>query len=135
MAEVLGEARVAGEDHGQQRARVEVGGGEDAQLGQDRGGHFLGLIDQEHRAQAGGFEVGEPGLAQGPEAGPAVMGLERYAEELAELAVEVGDAALGPGQDRRGEVREGLEVVGQEAQGHRLAGEPGHDNRWFPGPG
>ncbi len=122
MAKVLSQALIAAQDHGQKRAGVEVGGGEDAQLGQDRGGDLLGLVDEQHRAQAGGLDVGAPGLAQGPEAGPAVMGLEGHAEELAELAVEVGDAALRPGQDRGGEVREGLEVVGHEAQGHRLAG-------------
>jgi hypothetical protein len=63
-----------------------------------------------------------PALPQGFEASPAVVRGEGDAEELAELAIEVGHSALGPGQLPELDVGEVAEFVGEQSQGHRLAG-------------
>ena len=44
----IGEATVAGEDDGEQRAGVELGAGQQAQLAEHGGEHLLGLVDEEH---------------------------------------------------------------------------------------
>jgi hypothetical protein len=49
--------------------------GEQAQFVEDGRVHFLRLVDQHHRTQEGGLQVGQPALAQGLEATPAVMAL------------------------------------------------------------
>src|SRR5947209_1427320 len=79
-------------------------GGENAQLGQDGGGHFLGLVDEQRGSAAGGLDVGEPGFAEDLETAPAVVGREDDAEELSHLAVEVAEPALRPGEDADGDV-------------------------------
>jgi len=66
--------------------------------------------------------VGDPPLAQGLEPAPAVVGLELDAEELAHLAVEVGDVALGVGESADRDLAQGFEALGQDAQHHALAG-------------
>ena len=114
-AQALGEPGVAGEDDAEQLLGVEVLAGEDAQLAEDGGEGLLGLVDDEHGAASGGGDVVGPAGAQGLEAGPAVVGGERDAEEVAELAVEVHGAALG--------VLDGADDdVGQSAQRARRAG-------------
>jgi hypothetical protein len=65
--------------------------------------------------------VGVPALAQRLEAAPSVVGLERDAEEVAHLAVEVGDVALGVGQRAHGHVAQLCEPLGQQPQRHALA--------------
>ena len=113
---------VAGEHDGQEGSGVEVGGGEDAQLGEHRAGDLLGLVDEQDGAVSGGLDLSAPGFAEGLEAGPAVVRGERDAEEVAELAVEVGQGALGPGEHADGDVGELVEGVGELAQGDGLAG-------------
>ncbi len=49
LPQELQQSPVSREDHRQERRGVEVGAGEDPQLGQDFAGHLLGLVDQEHR--------------------------------------------------------------------------------------
>src|ERR1700674_2083355 len=73
-AELLGEAGGAAEDDGEDGARIELGGGEDAQLGEDRGGHLLGFVDEQDGAAPGGLDVGEPGLAEDLEAATYRLG-------------------------------------------------------------
>ncbi len=66
--------------------------------------------------------MGEPAFAQGLEAAPAVVGLERDAEEITEFAVEVGQIALWMGQHTDGQIGESGQALGQQAQGDTLAG-------------
>ena len=114
-AKELGEALVAGEDDAQQGARVELRGGEQAQLVHDRGGELLGLVDEQHRTQARGVEVGEPAGTQRLEAHPAVVGSEFDGEQVAELTVEVGEVGAGVGERGDGEVGQALEARGEQA--------------------
>ncbi len=118
----LGQTGVAAEDGVEQAARIEVGAGQDAQLTQHLGAHLLRLVDQQHRTHQGRLDVGLPLLTQGLEAAPAVALRERHAEKVAQLAVEVGDAALRMADHTDGDVAQAREPVGQDAQGHRLAG-------------
>ena len=113
--------------HGEDGSGVEVGGGQDPELGQDRRGDLLSLVDEEHRPVASGLDVCQPPLAQRLEAGPSVVRRESHAEQLAELAVEVGDGALGPGQHPDLDVAQLVQVCGQDpsapptfrSRGHR----------------
>ena len=58
------QAIVAGEHHGGDGARVEVGSGEEVDFGEHRVGCFLSLVDEQQRAHAGVVEMGETALAQ-----------------------------------------------------------------------
>ena len=49
VAELLGEPLVATEDDGEKTTGVEVGAGEDAELGKHGGVHFLSFIDEQQR--------------------------------------------------------------------------------------
>jgi hypothetical protein len=73
-AELLSEAGIAAEHDGENRARIELGGGEDAQLGEDRGRHLLGFVDEQDGTAAGGLDVGEPGFAEDLEAAQRLCG-------------------------------------------------------------
>ena len=96
-AQALEQAAVAGEHDGQQDVAVEAGGGQQAQLGEHGGQHLLGLVDDQHRSRQRGVDVGLPALAQDLGAGPAVVRGELDAEQVAHLAVEVGEAGLRAG--------------------------------------
>ena len=121
-AKLLCEPGVTAQDDGEDGARVEVGRGEDAQLGEDGRGISWASSTSRTGTVACGLDVGEPLLAQGLEAGPAVVGSEGHAEELAQLAVEVGDGALWPGEHAHLDVPEAAQVAGEDSQGDRLAG-------------
>ena len=113
---------VARENDAQDGARVEVGRGEQAHLGQHRVGELLCLVDEQERAQAGLAQVGAPVLAQPLEADPAVVVGQGDAEEVGEFVVEVGDAGRGTGQHRDPQPLGVLETVGEQAKRHALAG-------------
>ena len=121
-AEALDEAAVAGEHHGEEDVRVEPGRGEQPQLGEDRQQHLLRLVDDEHRPGERGVDVGLPAVAQDLGAAPAVVRVELDAEEVAHLAVEVGEAGLRAGEDADLDVAQGGEPLGEDAQRDRLAG-------------
>ena len=74
--------------------------GEQAHLGEHGVLEFLRLVDEQERAHAGVVEVGTPALAQHLEAVPAIVVDQGDAEQLAHLAVEVGEARGGMGQQR-----------------------------------
>ena len=63
-----------------------------------------------------------PAGAQGFESGPAVVGGERYAEEVPELAVEVHGAALRVLDGADEDVGQGAKALGEQAQGDALSG-------------
>ena len=117
-----GEPAVACEDHAEQGLRVEAGARQQPQLGQGGGVHLLRLVDQQHGAQAGRFQVGEPALAQGFEAGPAVVGADADGEDIAQFAVEVGQVALRVADHADGQVVAAGQAVGEHAQGDAFAG-------------
>jgi hypothetical protein len=66
--------------------------------------------------------VGVPLVAQRLEAAPAIARGEGHTEEVAELAIEVGDPALGVLDDADHDVAQRGEPRGDEAQGGGLAG-------------
>ncbi len=120
-AELLGEPAVTAEHDGEKGAGVELGGGEQAELIEDRGLHLLRFIDDEDRTEKRGLDVRLPALAEDAGAGPAIVRRELDPEEVAEFAVEVGDAALRSAEDADGEILVGGELVDQQPEGDRLA--------------
>ena len=120
--QALDEPGVAGQDDGQQDVGIELGGGEQAQFGKDSRGHLLGLVDDEHRPGKGAVDMRLPALAQDLGAAPAVVGAQLDAEEVAHLAVEVGDVGLRPADHADHDVAFGRQLLGQDAQTGGLAG-------------
>lgn len=110
-----------GEDDAQELPGVEVVAGEDAQLVEDGGERFLGLVDDQDGPHECGLNVLAPALAQGLESGPAVVTGERYPEEIGELAVEVHRAALRVLHGADGDVRQLLQALAEKAQRDALA--------------
>jgi hypothetical protein len=88
---------------------------------QHRGLHLLRLVHDEDRPEERRVDVRLPLLAQCLRAGPAVVGRQRHAEEVTQLAVEVGDAALRPGEQRHLHVAQRREALDEEPQGGTLA--------------
>ncbi len=85
-----------------------------------RRGAFPGLrrpAAQQYGAISGRLDIGDPGLAQCLEAGPAVVRSQGDAEEIAELTIEVAEAALGSCEHRRAGARDD----GEDAQSDGLA--------------
>ena len=103
-----GQAVVAGQNDGQDRAGVQVGAGQQAQFGQDQGVHLLGFVDDQHRPIGGGLDVGEPLFPEGFGAVPAVIGREGHAEQMAQFAVKVGHFSLGSGQGADAQIPQAL---------------------------
>src|SRR5665213_14125 len=121
-AEALDQARVAGEDDTEELARVELLAGKDAQLVEDGGQRLLGLVDDEDRTAEGGGDVLGPARPQRLESGPAVVGVQRHAEEITKLAVEIHRARLGMLDGADDDVAHRLEPFAEQAQGDALAG-------------
>ena len=123
------EPTVAGEYDREQDVRVEPGGTQQAQLGENGRQHLLRLVDDQDRPRQRGVDVGLPALAQHLGAGPAVVGAEFDAEQVAHLAIEVGEIGLGPAAQADLDVTLLREPLGENAQGDRLAcaGSPGDE--------
>ena len=121
-AQAFEQAAVAGEHDGQQDMAVETRRGQQAQLGEHGGRHLLGLVDDQHGPRQRGVDVGLPALAQHLGAGPAVVRAQLDAEQVAHLAIEVGEAGLGPADDADLDVALLAEALGENAQGDGLAG-------------
>ena len=122
VSELLGEATVAGQHHGEQDAGIEAGAGQQPQFVQDDGTHLLGFVDEQHRVDQRGFKVLLPALAQHLRAGPAVVWAQRHGEEITELAVKIGQIALRAGQRPDVDFRELLQPFGQQPQHHAFPG-------------
>ena len=120
--QAVGQALIAGQDDGQDGAGVQVGAGQQAQLGEDQRVHFLGFVDDEHGPIERAVDVCEPFFPQRFGAVPAVVGRERHAKQVAQFAIEVGQVGLGPGQDADAQIAQVAQVLGQDAQGGALAG-------------
>jgi hypothetical protein len=82
----------------------------------------LSFVDDEHGFAAALVDVGEPLLAQRLAACPAIVGREADAEEVAELAVEVGVVALGAAENADLEVASRFDASGTEAQRGAFSG-------------
>ncbi len=93
-----GQTLIAGQNDGENGAGVQLGAGQQAQFRQDRGVHFLGLVNDEHGAISGGLDMSEPFFTQAFGAMPAIIGREGHAEQMAQFAVKVGHFSLGPSQ-------------------------------------
>lgn len=115
-AESLGQSFIAGEDDAEKRAGIEVLAGKQAQLVEDIGAHLLGLINEEDGAEESGADVLVPTSAQCLEAAPPVRRSERDIEDIANLAIEIGDAALRVIDDTEHDVALFLQAVGQDAE-------------------
>jgi hypothetical protein len=63
-----------------------------------------------------------PAIAQHLGAGPSIVWGEFDAEQVAHLAVEVGEAGPGPAEDADLDIALSAEPLGENAQRHRLAG-------------
>ena len=100
---------------------VEPGGAQQAQLGENGRQHLLRLVDDQDRPRQRGVDVGLPALAQHLGAGPAVVRAELDAEQVAHLAIEVGEIGLGPAAQADLDVALRREPLGENAQGDRLA--------------
>ena len=120
--EEIGQAAVAGQHDAEQGPRVEVRAGEQPQFVEDQRRHLLGFVDQQHGAQERVLQMRQPPLAQGLEPVPAVVRREGDAEEIAELAVEVGHGTLRMRERADGEVAHLGEPLGEQAQHDALAG-------------
>ncbi len=116
LAQLVCQPAIAGEHDGEQRAGVEACAREESQLVEDDRRHLLRLVDEQHGAHEGGLEVLLPALAQRLGAGPAVVGAKRHTEEIAELAVEVGEIPLGARQGTDLDLRQPLEPLGEKPE-------------------
>src|SRR5271169_193102 len=63
-----------------------------------------------------------PALTEDPGSGPSVVRLQFDAEELAHLAIEVGDIGLWPADHADLDVALAGQMIGEDAQGSRFAG-------------
>jgi len=79
-------------------------------------------VDDKNGPRERGVDMGLPALAQHLGAAPAVMRVEHDAEQLAHLAIEVGEAGLGTADHADLDVALRREPLGENAQRHRLAG-------------
>jgi hypothetical protein len=85
--------------------------------------HLLGLVNDQHGPRQRGIDVGLPAVAQDLGAGPSVVRGQLDAEQIAHLAIEVGEICLRPCDDADLDVAALVaEALGENAQGHRLAG-------------
>jgi hypothetical protein len=115
------QARIAGEYDAQQGLRVEARAGEQSQLAQAHGRHFLGLVDQNDGSAAGGAEMIEPARAQRLEPAPAVADAYGDGEDVAEFAIEVAQVALRMVDDADGQIRQARETLSEQAHDHAFA--------------
>ena len=113
---------VAAKNNGQDGAGIQLGAGQEAQLGKDLGLHFLGFIDQQYGPPESGGHERFPPEAQVFEAGPVIVDLHGNAEDIAHFAIEVRPAALGTAQCADDDIGQGLQVSREQPQGDRLAG-------------
>jgi len=82
----------------------------------------LRLVDDQHGPGQGFVDMGLPALAQDLGATPAVVWMEFDAEEVAHLAIEVGDVGLWAADHANLHVTLGGKRCGQDAQDGGLAG-------------
>jgi hypothetical protein len=120
-AKPLQETAITGEHHSEQDVAVEPGRRQQAQLGEHGGRHLLGLVDDQHGARQRGVDMGLPAVAQNLGAGPSVVRGQLDAEQIAHLAIEVGEAGLGSRDDADPCVTLVAEALGEDAQGDGLA--------------
>ena len=78
---------------------IEPRRGQKPQLGEHGRQHLLRLVDDQHGARERGIDVALPALAQQLCAAPSVVRMQHDAEQLAHLAVEVGEPGLRTTQD------------------------------------
>ena len=84
--------------------------------------HLLGLVDDQHRPGECAVDVCLPALAQDFGAAPAIVRVQFHAEDVAHLAIEVGDVGLRATDDADLDVALRRQMSGQDAQGDGFAG-------------
>jgi hypothetical protein len=121
-AELVDEAMVTGKDDTEELTGVEILAGKGAKLAEDADEGLLGLINDEDGASEGREDMVGPASAQGLEPTPAIVGLQGYGEEVAELSVEVHGAGLGMFDVTDDEVSARLQALVEQPEGDALAG-------------
>jgi len=121
-SELVEESGIAGEDDGEKLSGVEVGAKKQSKLVEHGGVHLLGLVDEQHGPKEGGLEVGLPAIAKQLGTSPSVVGSKGNGEDVTELAVEVGEVRLRPGEDACDELGLEREAFGKQAKDDALAG-------------
>ena len=113
-AQLLEQARVAGEHDAQQRLGIEACAGEQAQFREHGGAHLLRFVDEEARAAAGGSGDASIQRSRSTLKPPQrLCGSQRHAEDIADLAVEVRQVALRVVDDADGEVGQARQALGE----------------------
>ena len=101
--------------------RVEAGAAQEPQLAEHAGAHLLDLVDQEHRTQQRTVEMTLPAFAQGLETTPTIVGSQSHPEDLAHLAIEIGQATLRVRQHADRHVAHLLQPIGEDPHRDTLA--------------
>ena len=104
---------------------VEARGRQQPQLGEHGWRHLLGLVDDQHRSRQSGVDVGLPAITQHLGSCPAVVWSQLDAEQIAHLAIEVGEAGLRARDDADSDVALRAEALGENAQRDGLPGAGG----------
>jgi hypothetical protein len=121
-SEFVDEPGIAGEDDGEKLPRVEVGAEKKPELVEHGGVHFLGFVDEKNGAKKGGIKMSLPAFAKRLGSGPTVMGSKGNGEDIAHLAVEVGEMGLRSGEDAHNELGLKREALGEKAKDDAFAG-------------
>ena len=120
-AEALEQPPIAGEHHGEQHVLSRRADDSSRSSAEHGGQHLLGLVDDQHGPAQRGVDMALPALAQHLGAGPAVVRVQLDAEQVAHLAVEVGEAGLRAAEDADLHVALAPRPLGEHAQRDRLA--------------
>src|SRR6202035_2144428 len=104
---------------------VEARGRQQPQLGEPGWRLLLGLVDNQHGSRQSGVDVGLPAIAQHLGSGPAIVRSQLDAEQIAHLAIEVGEAGLRARDNADLDVALRSEALGENAQRDGLAGAGG----------
>jgi hypothetical protein len=115
VMKAVGQTAVAGEDHKEDGAGVQMGAGEQAQFGENGGGHLLGFIDDQHGPAERSLDLGLPFIPKGFGPIPAIVRGESDGEEISQFSVEVEDGGLGATEDSDHDVLDHAEPIGEDA--------------------
>jgi hypothetical protein len=85
---------ICGQHGGEDRARIELGAGQQPQFAQGRSAHLLRFINQEHRTIQRVLDVMKPLFAQNLGTGPSVVRSQGDRVQMAKFAIEIGYCSL-----------------------------------------
>jgi hypothetical protein len=120
-SELVEESRIAGENDGEKLPGVEVGAEKEPELIEHGGVHLLGFVDEKDGPNEGGLEMGLPAVAKQLGSGPSIVGSKGNGEDIAHLAVKVGEVGLRPGEDAHDELGLKGETLGEKTKNDTLS--------------